>query len=53
VIYVDQPDIAVERFTWDPDQKLFIASAIHTYRRTSSGWVPMPKESAEEKGTPP
>jgi 3',5'-cyclic AMP phosphodiesterase CpdA len=42
VIYVDHPDIMVERFTWHPDQKIFIASAMHGFRRTSTGWMSTP-----------
>jgi 3',5'-cyclic AMP phosphodiesterase CpdA len=56
VIYIDPPDIAVERFTWPPDHKLFIASATDSYRRTSTGWMAVPhvaergKRSPTEKG---
>jgi 3',5'-cyclic AMP phosphodiesterase CpdA len=49
VIYIDPPDIAVERFTWDPDHKLFIASATNSYRRTSTGWVPIPNAGKRRK----
>jgi 3',5'-cyclic AMP phosphodiesterase CpdA len=40
VIRIQNPDIAVERFAWDPDRRLFIASLINHFRRTSSGWSP-------------
>jgi len=52
VIYIDQPDIAVERFAWHPDQKLFIASAMHCFRRTSTGWVHVPNQAAGQQGNP-
>jgi hypothetical protein len=50
VIYVERPDIAVERFSWHPDQKLFIASATHSFHRTSTGWVPIPSRAAGQRG---
>jgi 3',5'-cyclic AMP phosphodiesterase CpdA len=55
VIYIDAPDIAVERYTWQPEDNLFIASTTDSYRRTSTGWVPVPhvaergKRSSVEK----
>jgi 3',5'-cyclic AMP phosphodiesterase CpdA len=52
VIYIDRPDIAVERFTWRPDQKLFVASAIHGFRRTPTGWVSAPNQAAGQQGKP-
>jgi 3',5'-cyclic AMP phosphodiesterase CpdA len=42
VIYIDPPHIAVERYTWQPDHNLFVASATDSYRRTSTGWTPVP-----------
>lgn len=42
VIRLDQGHLAVERFTWHPDRGIFIASAIDAFRRTSSGWTPLP-----------
>jgi 3',5'-cyclic AMP phosphodiesterase CpdA len=51
VIYIDPPDIAVERYTWQPDEKLFVASATDSYRRTATGWQPMP-EGAEHRKRP-
>jgi 3',5'-cyclic AMP phosphodiesterase CpdA len=52
VIYIDPPDIAVERFTWQPDHKLFIASATDSYRRTSTGWMPVPHVAERGKRPP-
>jgi 3',5'-cyclic AMP phosphodiesterase CpdA len=49
VIYIDPPDIAVERYTWQPDHNLFIASAIDSYRRTATGWMPMPHVAERSK----
>ncbi len=40
VIRLQNPDIAVERFTWQPDRQTFSASVIDHFRRTSSGWTP-------------
>jgi 3',5'-cyclic AMP phosphodiesterase CpdA len=40
VIRIQNPDIAVERFAWEPDRQIFIASHINHFRRTSSGWSP-------------
>jgi 3',5'-cyclic AMP phosphodiesterase CpdA len=40
VIRIQNPDIAVERFTWEPDRQIFMASHINHFRRTSSGWSP-------------
>jgi 3',5'-cyclic AMP phosphodiesterase CpdA len=45
VIRSNHSDIAVERFTWNPDRQLFIASAIDSFRRTSTGWTPVPHEA--------
>jgi 3',5'-cyclic AMP phosphodiesterase CpdA len=42
VIYIDPPDIAIERYTWQTDQNLFIATATDSYRRTATGWMPVP-----------
>ncbi|MDQ3830787.1 MAG: hypothetical protein M3361_16080, partial [Candidatus Tectomicrobia bacterium] len=49
VIYIDPPDIAVERYTWQPDDNLFVASATDSYRRTSTGWVPVPRVAERGK----
>lgn len=50
VIYIDSPDIAVERFSWQPDRKLFIASVIDSFRRTPTGWIPIPHGAAGTQG---
>jgi hypothetical protein len=49
VIYIDRPDIGVERYTWNSEHKLFIASAIDSFRLTSTGWVPMPSAAGSCK----
>ena len=41
VIYIDHPQITVERYSWDLERKLFIASTSSTYRRQDTGWVPV------------
>jgi 3',5'-cyclic AMP phosphodiesterase CpdA len=51
VIYMDAPDIAVERFTWESDRGLFIASAIDRFRRTPTGWVPISHDAAGRQGS--
>ena len=51
VVRIDHPAITVERFTWHPDRRLFIASAIDSFRRTSTGWTPLPHEARETKGS--
>jgi 3',5'-cyclic AMP phosphodiesterase CpdA len=50
VIYSEPPNIAVERYTWESARELFIASAIDRFRRTPTGWVPIPHGAA---GTQP
>jgi 3',5'-cyclic AMP phosphodiesterase CpdA len=50
VIYSEPPHIAVERYTWESDRQLFIASAIDRFRHTPTGWVPIPHSAA---GTQP
>jgi 3',5'-cyclic AMP phosphodiesterase CpdA len=40
VLYIDGPSITVERYSWDLDHQLFIASASNTFRRTATGWEP-------------
>jgi 3',5'-cyclic AMP phosphodiesterase CpdA len=42
VIRIQNPEIAVERFTWQPDRQTFIASVIDHFHRTSNGWIPRP-----------
>ncbi len=51
VIRINHPDVAVERFTWRPDRELFIASAIDSFRHTSTGWTSMPNEAGNTKGS--
>jgi 3',5'-cyclic AMP phosphodiesterase CpdA len=40
VIRIQNPDIEVERYSWQPDRRIFIASFIDYFRRTSIGWTP-------------
>jgi 3',5'-cyclic AMP phosphodiesterase CpdA len=51
VIRVQNPDVVVERFTWQHDRQIFIASVIDAFRRTASGWTPSssPTSTAESQ----
>ena len=40
VLYIDRPNITVERYSWDLNHRLFVASASNTFRRTATGWEP-------------
>ena len=51
VIRINHPDVAVERFSWHPDRQLFVASAIDSFHRTSTGWTPLPHGAREPKGS--
>jgi 3',5'-cyclic AMP phosphodiesterase CpdA len=55
VIRLQKPDIAVERFVWQPDRHIFIASVIDHFRRTASGWTPLeqPDLNRREVQMPP
>jgi 3',5'-cyclic AMP phosphodiesterase CpdA len=39
VLRIHRPEIAVERWVWDPVQRLFGASAASAYRHTANGWI--------------
>lgn len=39
VIIIDQSNIAVERFTWLPDQLVFTRSLIEQFLKTDYGWI--------------
>jgi 3',5'-cyclic AMP phosphodiesterase CpdA len=49
VIRIQNPDVTVERFTWQHERQIFIASVIDYFRRTPSGWTPRssPTSTAE------
>jgi 3',5'-cyclic AMP phosphodiesterase CpdA len=53
VVRIDPPTVVVERFTWQPGRRLFIASASDSFRRTSTGWTPMPEEARNTQGSSP
>jgi 3',5'-cyclic AMP phosphodiesterase CpdA len=50
MIFIEQPDITVERFAWDPNRNLFIGSHIQSFRRTPGGWMPLPNTPADQPG---
>jgi 3',5'-cyclic AMP phosphodiesterase CpdA len=52
VIYIDGPQITVERYSWEPDRRLFIASASSAFRRHDSGWMPMTGAPASSELVP-
>ena len=39
VIRVDYPNIAVERFEWQPGQSVFVSSEIEKFQQVSNGWT--------------
>ena len=39
VIRVDYPNIAVERFVWQPAQSVFISNQIEKFQQVSNGWT--------------
>jgi 3',5'-cyclic AMP phosphodiesterase CpdA len=53
VIRVQPPEIIVERFAWQQEQQIFVASVLHTFRRTASGWAStsIPESSLERHGS--
>jgi 3',5'-cyclic AMP phosphodiesterase CpdA len=38
VIRIEQPDIAIERLTWQPTESRFISAVTDRFRRSSDGW---------------
>jgi 3',5'-cyclic AMP phosphodiesterase CpdA len=53
VIRLQPPEIIVERFAWQQEQQIFVASVLHTFRRTPSGWAStsIPESSLERHGS--
>jgi 3',5'-cyclic AMP phosphodiesterase CpdA len=39
VIRIQPPEIIVERFTWQQERQIFIASAMNSFQRTANGWT--------------
>lgn len=52
VIRVQPPEIIVERFAWQQEQRIFVASVLQTFRRTASGWASasIPRSRMERHG---
>ncbi|HEX9872610.1 MAG TPA: metallophosphoesterase [Candidatus Tectomicrobia bacterium] len=39
VIRIQKAEIIVERFAWQHERQIFVASVMHSFRRTPSGWA--------------
>lgn len=52
VIYTDHPQITVERYSWDLERQLFIASTSSAYRRHDTGWVPVASSASNAEQLP-
>jgi 3',5'-cyclic AMP phosphodiesterase CpdA len=52
VIRIQQPEIIVERFAWQHERQIFIASVMNSFRRTPSGWTSssIPNSTRERQG---
>ncbi len=52
VIRIQQPEIIVERFAWQHERQIFIASVMNSFRRTPSGWrsSSIPNSTRERHG---
>jgi 3',5'-cyclic AMP phosphodiesterase CpdA len=52
VIRIQKPEIIVERFAWQHERQIFVASVIVPFRRTASGWSSLssPASTPERHG---
>ena len=49
VIRIQQPEIIVERFAWQRERQIFVASVMNSFRRTSSGWTSSSIQSSTQE----
>jgi 3',5'-cyclic AMP phosphodiesterase CpdA len=52
VIRIQPPEIIVERFAWQQERQIFVASVMNSFQRTPSGWASssIPRSSMEQHG---